>query len=106
VPWSEAPWIGVRVAASRTAAVQQRVVVGPGVATGGPRLRVLVQHHDGLDAVTGSVGDPISGDVVVLAIWYQSVDDVLGRYHPSLARCRARSTASGRPARTTRRARP
>jgi 8-hydroxy-5-deazaflavin:NADPH oxidoreductase len=34
---------------------------------------------------TGAVGDPISGDVVVLAIWYQAVDDVLGRYGDQLA---------------------
>jgi hypothetical protein len=28
----------------------------------------------------GAIGDPISGDVVVLAVWYQVLDDVLGRY--------------------------
>ncbi len=37
------------------------------------------------DVRTGTVGDPISGDVVVLAVWYQSVDDVLGRYGDQLA---------------------
>ena len=37
------------------------------------------------EARTGAVGDPISGDVVVLAVWYQSVDDVLGRYGDQLA---------------------
>ena len=37
------------------------------------------------DVRTGSVGDPISGDVVVLAVWYQAVDDVLGRYGDQLA---------------------
>jgi len=36
------------------------------------------------DVRTGTVGDPISGDVVVLAVWYQSVDDVLGRYGDQL----------------------
>jgi 8-hydroxy-5-deazaflavin:NADPH oxidoreductase len=33
----------------------------------------------------GTVGDPISGDVVVLAVWYQALDDVLGRYGDQLA---------------------
>ena len=37
------------------------------------------------DVRTGTVGDPISGDVVVLAVWYQAVDDVLGRYGDQLA---------------------
>ena len=37
------------------------------------------------DVRTGTVGDPISGDVVVLAVWYQSVDDILGRYGDQLA---------------------
>jgi predicted dinucleotide-binding enzyme len=32
------------------------------------------------DVRTGTVGDPLVGDVVVLAIWYQALDDVLGRY--------------------------
>jgi predicted dinucleotide-binding enzyme len=36
------------------------------------------------DVRTGTVGDPISGDVVVLAIWYQAIDDVLGRYSDQL----------------------
>jgi predicted dinucleotide-binding enzyme len=34
---------------------------------------------------TGTVGDPLAGDVVVLAVWYQAVDDVLGRYGDQLA---------------------
>ena len=37
------------------------------------------------DVRTGTVGDPISGDVVVLAVWYQLVDDILGRYGDQLA---------------------
>ena len=32
------------------------------------------------DARAGQVGDPLSGDVVVLAVWYAAVDDVLRRY--------------------------
>jgi predicted dinucleotide-binding enzyme len=37
------------------------------------------------DVRTGTVGDPISGDVVVLAVWYQALDDVIGRYGDQLA---------------------
>ena len=36
------------------------------------------------DARTGTVGDPISGEVVVLAVWYQALGDVLGRYGDQL----------------------
>jgi predicted dinucleotide-binding enzyme len=36
------------------------------------------------DVKVGTVGDPISGDVVVLAVWYQAIDDVLGRYGDQL----------------------
>ena len=32
------------------------------------------------EAQAGAVGDPLSGDVVVLAVWYQAVPDVLARY--------------------------
>lgn len=32
------------------------------------------------DVRPGTVGDPITGDIVVLAVWYQAVADVLGRY--------------------------
>ena len=37
------------------------------------------------DVRSGTVGDPISGDLVVLAVWYQALDDVLGRYGDQLA---------------------
>ena len=33
---------------------------------------------------TGTVGDPISDDVVVLAVWYQALDGLLGRYGDQL----------------------
>ena len=33
---------------------------------------------------TGSSGDPLTGDVVVLAVWYQAVDDVLATYGDQL----------------------
>jgi 8-hydroxy-5-deazaflavin:NADPH oxidoreductase len=32
------------------------------------------------DVGAGQVGDPLAGDVVVLAVWYAAVDDVLSRY--------------------------
>ena len=36
------------------------------------------------DVRAGQVGDPLSGDAVVLAVWYQAVDDVLRRYEGEL----------------------
>src|SRR5215217_2825322 len=36
------------------------------------------------DVRTGAVGDPLTGDVVVLAVWYQAVPDVLARYGDEL----------------------
>jgi 8-hydroxy-5-deazaflavin:NADPH oxidoreductase len=36
------------------------------------------------DVRAAAIGDPISGDVVVLAVWYQVLDDVLGRYADQL----------------------
>jgi predicted dinucleotide-binding enzyme len=32
----------------------------------------------------GQVGDPLAGNVLVLAVWYAAVDDVLGRYRDQL----------------------
>ena len=32
----------------------------------------------------GQVGDPLASDVVVLAVWYTALDDVLGRYGDQL----------------------
>jgi predicted dinucleotide-binding enzyme len=37
------------------------------------------------DVRAGAMGDPLSGDVVVLAVWYQALEDVLGRYADQLA---------------------
>ena len=37
------------------------------------------------DVRTGRVGDPLTSDVVVLAVWYQAFDDVVGRYGDQLA---------------------
>ena len=36
------------------------------------------------EARTGTVGDPLAGDVIVLAVWYPVVADVLGRYGSQL----------------------
>lgn len=44
----------------------------------------LAGELDG-EVTTGTVGDPLSGDLVVLAVWYQALDDVLGRYGDQLA---------------------
>jgi predicted dinucleotide-binding enzyme len=37
------------------------------------------------DVTAGEVGDALEGDVLVLAVWYQAVDDLLGRYGDELA---------------------
>jgi NADPH-dependent F420 reductase len=47
------------------------------------KAEALAQELDG-DVRAGEVGDPLSGDVVVLAIWYQAVGDVLARYGDQL----------------------
>jgi 8-hydroxy-5-deazaflavin:NADPH oxidoreductase len=36
------------------------------------------------DVRAGAAGDPPDGDLVVLAVWYQALDDVLGRYGDQL----------------------
>ena len=46
------------------------------------KARALADELSG-DVSAGEVGDPL-GDVVVLAIWYAAVDDVLGRYGDQL----------------------
>ncbi|HTI32195.1 MAG TPA: NAD(P)-binding domain-containing protein, partial [Miltoncostaea sp.] len=48
------------------------------------KARALADELTG-DVRAGTVGDPLSGDVVVLAVWYQALDDVLGRYGDQLA---------------------
>jgi 8-hydroxy-5-deazaflavin:NADPH oxidoreductase len=37
------------------------------------------------DVRTGTVGDPLSGDVVIPAVWYHALGDVLSRYGDQLA---------------------
>jgi hypothetical protein len=52
--------------------------------TEGAKAEALAGELSG-DVRTGTVGDPISGDVLVLAVWYQALDDVLARYGDQLA---------------------
>jgi len=47
------------------------------------KAEALAQDLPG-QARAGEVGDPIAGDVVVLAVWYQAVPDVLARYGDQL----------------------
>jgi predicted dinucleotide-binding enzyme len=47
------------------------------------KARALAGELPG-DVHAGAVGDRISGDVVVLAVWYQALDDVLARYGDQL----------------------
>jgi len=50
---------------------------GPGKAD------VLASELTG-DVRTGTVGDPLDGDVIVLAVWYQALDSVLASYGDQL----------------------
>src|SRR4051794_28552329 len=52
--------------------------------TGSEKAQALADELSG-DVRAGTVGDPIAGDVVILAIWYQALDAVLGRYGDQLA---------------------
>ena len=47
------------------------------------KARALATELPG-DVATGQIGDPLDGDVVVLAVWYQAVPDVLARYGDQL----------------------
>ena len=48
-----------------------------------PKAQALAGELSG-DVRAGQVGDALAGDVVVLAVWYAAVDDVLGRYRDQL----------------------
>ena len=48
------------------------------------KAEALAAELDG-DVRAGQSGDPLTGDVVVLAVWYQAVDDVLATYGDQLA---------------------
>src|SRR5918994_4658000 len=47
------------------------------------RAEALAAELSG-DVRAGQVGDPLAGDVVVLAVWYGAVDDILNRYGDQL----------------------
>jgi len=47
------------------------------------KAEALAQDLDG-QVRAGELGDPIAGDVVVLAVWYQAIPDVLARYGDQL----------------------
>ena len=47
------------------------------------KAQALAEELDG-DVRAGQPGDPIQGDVVVLAVWYQAVDSVLATYGDQL----------------------
>ena len=62
--------------------------------TGGHSVTLLGTTADKADALAadlggdvraGQAGDPLAGDVIVLAVWYQAVDDVLATYGDQLA---------------------
>jgi 8-hydroxy-5-deazaflavin:NADPH oxidoreductase len=53
--------------------------------TGQEKAETVARELSSPDVRAGTVGDPISGDVVVLAVWYQALDDVLGRYRDQFA---------------------
>jgi 8-hydroxy-5-deazaflavin:NADPH oxidoreductase len=48
------------------------------------KAKALADELSG-DVRAGRVGDPLSGDIVVLAVWYAALDDVLRRYGDQLA---------------------
>ena len=52
--------------------------------TGAGKAQALAAELEG-DVRAGQSGDPLTGDVVVLAVWYQAVDDVLATYGDQLA---------------------
>ena len=69
-----------------------------GIATralaGGHRVTLLGHEPGGAEALAaelpgdvrvGTAGDPLEDDVVVLAVWYQALDDVVARYRDQLA---------------------
>jgi predicted dinucleotide-binding enzyme len=51
--------------------------------TDAAKAKALAAELSG-DVRAGQVGDPLSGDVVVLAVWYAAVDHVLRRYGDQL----------------------
>jgi hypothetical protein len=67
--------------------------IATGALAGGHSVTLLGTESDKAQALAdelsgevsaGEVGDALTGDVVVLAIWYAAADDVLGRYGDQL----------------------
>ena len=69
-----------RALATRAVAAGHTVTV---LGTAAEKAQALAGDLSG-DVRAAAIGDPISGDVVVLAVWYQVLDDVLGRYSDQL----------------------
>ena len=66
--------------ATRALAGDNRVTL---LGTSIEKAQALADELSG-DVRAGQVGDPLAGDVVVLAVWYQAVGDVLRRYEGEL----------------------
>ena len=66
--------------ATRALAGGNRVTL---LGTSTEKAQALADELSG-DVRAGQVGDPLPGDIVVLAVWYQAVDDVLRRYEGEL----------------------
>jgi len=66
--------------ATRALAGGNRVTL---LGTSADKAQALADELSG-DVRPAQVGDPLQGDVVVLAVWYQAVDDVLRRYEGEL----------------------
>jgi len=69
-----------RAIATRAAAAGHTVTV---LGTTAEKAQALAGELSG-DVGSGTVGDELQTNIVVLAIWYQAVDDVLGRYGEQL----------------------
>src|SRR3712207_3863741 len=73
-------------------------IIGTGKMARGIATRALAGGHTGrllgtqraqaealAGALAGEVGDALQDEVVVIAVWYQALDDVLTRYRDQLA---------------------
>jgi 8-hydroxy-5-deazaflavin:NADPH oxidoreductase len=69
-----------RAIATRALAAGHSVTV---LGTAAEKAEALAAELPG-DVRAGAVGDELQGDVVVLAVWYQALDDLLGRYGDQL----------------------
>jgi len=69
-----------RALAARAVAAGHTITV---LGTAAEKARALAAELSG-KVRPGAVGDELRSDVVVLAVWYQAIDDVLGRYGDQL----------------------